>query len=189
MITKSMRKYNSTATEKMDKEVIPFFLKFSEMGISPKVIRRDESYVETEIVEAVDLSSILNCIASPEMNFYARKCNDYGFKEENTKPENVVEVYRQLGSHLANILNHGVAHNDAHARNIIVEGKSKAYLVDWERAAVLKPEEKIPCIDLNTVLKSTEYILWTISGRNKELRTKLEDALLESFDRIYRPKE
>jgi tRNA A-37 threonylcarbamoyl transferase component Bud32 len=190
MITKQYRKYYKNATERMyDENIVPLFSHFSDMGIAPMILaKKDENFIETQIIEGVELDDILLYLASkgkPDEEKYAKICDDYGFFSENTKIENVIDVYRQLGSSIAYISKCGIVHRDLHPGNVVVEGKNKPYIIDWESVCFADEMNPQPCsdFDLEKLLRSTAN---TLGGNFRipnptNLVKKIDSACYEFF--------
>lgn len=175
------------AVDKVGKGVVPLFLQFSELGIVPKVVGKEgKEHLKMEMVRGVSLGSILLYTANRDKHdeeIYARICNEYGLLGENTKPENIISVYRQLGSNVALIKNCGVVHNDLHPGNVIVEGKERPYIIDWGESYIEGEQESEPSYKGD----KDNFLVWTkeflLGNRIDNFANMLEKAFCESFEK------
>ena len=102
-------------TDYVNKDLIPFLIHFGEKGITPRVLSVSKGEIKTIRIEGRYLTDILH---------------------ETPDPSKLLSIYKELGVRVGYISKYGVAHNDLHTANVVVEGTTPV-IVDWESTPIM----------------------------------------------------
>jgi tRNA A-37 threonylcarbamoyl transferase component Bud32 len=166
-------------TDRVRKEVVPFFIHFSEKGIVPKILRTDDRTTTHEIIrrehiDGVPLASIL-CFLGYKGNELKKLTEifDENYLSRNSRPEVLTSIYGQLGSFVGYVSKCNVCHNDLHTENVVIEKEGRPYIIDWGEATLFS--DKNPNEDSEVLLADTRL----------ELRDKKFEKTNQMLEKTY----